>query len=96
MESQTQPFTHLHVHTHYSLLNALPQIDDLVKKAKKLGMKAVAITDNGNMYGTIEFYKMCKKQEIKAIIGVDFYQALRTRHDKTWANSARLPFTQKF
>ncbi|MES2436698.1 MAG: DNA polymerase III subunit alpha [Patescibacteria group bacterium] len=76
-------FTHLHVHTHYSLLNALPQIPDLVKKAKKLGMPALAITDNGNMYGTIEFYKACKKNEIKPIIGVDFYVALRTRHDKT-------------
>ncbi len=87
MSEETTPnsakFTHLHVHTHYSLLNALPQIPDLVKRAKKLGMTALAITDNGNMYGTIEFYKACKKAEIKPIIGVDFYQALRTRHDKT-------------
>lgn len=75
-------FTHLHVHSHYSLLNALPQIDALVKRAKELGMTALALTDNGNMYGTIEFYKACKKKEIKPIIGVDFYMAIRTRADK--------------
>lgn len=75
-------FVHLHVHSHYSLLNALPQIGALVKRAKSLGMPAVALTDNGNMYGTIEFYQACKKQEIKAIIGVDFYVAARTRFDK--------------
>jgi DNA polymerase-3 subunit alpha len=75
-------FTHLHVHSHYSLLNALPQIPDLVKKAKGYGMSALAITDNGNMYGAVEFYKECKKKEIKPIIGVDFYKAIRTRHDK--------------
>ncbi len=75
-------FVHLHVHSHYSLLNALPQIDVLVKKAKDLAMPALALTDNGNLYGIIEFYKACKKAEIKAIIGVDFYVAVRTRHDK--------------
>jgi DNA polymerase-3 subunit alpha len=74
-------FVHLHVHTHYSLLNALPQIPDLVKKAKELGMKSLAITDNGNMYGTVEFYQACLKKEIKPIIGVDFYVAVRTRKD---------------
>lgn len=75
-------FVHLHVHSHYSLLNALPQIDVLVKRAKDLNMKALAITDNGNMYGTVEFYQTCLKKEIKPVIGVDFYVALRTRHDK--------------
>jgi len=75
-------FTHLHTHSHYSLLAALPKIDDLVSKAKKFGMKSLALTDNGNMYGTIEFYKACKKAEIKPIIGVDFYLAQRTRQDK--------------
>ncbi len=75
-------FTHLHLHSHYSLLAALPKIDDLVSAAKKHGMASLALTDNGNMYGTIEFYKTCKKKGIKPIIGVDFYLAQRTRHDK--------------
>lgn len=75
-------FTHLHVHSHYSLLNALPQIKDLVKAAKKDGQTAIAITDNGNLYGAIEFYQACQKEGVKAIIGMDNYVACRTRHDK--------------
>ena len=75
-------FTHLHVHSHYSLLNALPKIPDLIKRAKKNGQTALAITDDGNLYGAIEFYKTCQKEDIKPIIGVDFYVATRTRHDK--------------
>src|ERR1035437_3618695 len=78
----TVRFSHLHTHSHYSLLNALPKIPDLVKAAKKYGMPALALTDNGNMYATIEFYKECKKEGIKPIIGVDAYVALRTRTDK--------------
>ncbi len=74
-------FIHLHTHSHYSLLNALPKIDDLVGEAKKNGMSALALTDAGNLYGAIEFYKTCKKKEIKPIIGVDFYVALRSRKD---------------
>ena len=75
-------FIHLHVHSHYSLLSALPKIKDLVKRAKKEGMEALALTDNGNLYGAIEFYKECKKNDIKPIIGLDAFLALRTRHDK--------------
>ncbi len=75
-------FVHLHTHSHYSLLEALPKIPELIKKAKKLGMTALALTDSGNLYGAIEFYKECKEQGIKPIIGVDFYVALRTRIDK--------------
>jgi DNA polymerase-3 subunit alpha len=75
-------FTHLHVHSNYSLLQAVPKIPDLVKKAKQYGMTSIALTDNGNMYGTIEFYQECKKKEIKPIVGVDFYVATRTRHDR--------------
>lgn len=74
-------FTHLHTHSHYSLLTALPKIDDLVKEAKKYGMTSLALTDNGNLYAAIEFYKACKKNEIKPIIGVDFYVATRSRKD---------------
>ena len=75
-------FTHLHVHSHYSLLNALPKIPDIVKRAKKYEMSSLALTDDGNLYAAIEFYKACKKEEIKPIIGVDFYVATRTRTDK--------------
>lgn len=75
-------FIHLHTHSHYSLLTALPKIDDLVKKAKKYEMSALALTDNCNLYGAIEFFSECKKKEIKPIIGIDAYIAPRTRHDK--------------
>ena len=75
-------FSHLHTHSHYSLLAALPKIDELVAKAKAEGMSALALTDNGNMYGAIEFYKECKNAGIKAIIGVDAYLAARSRLDK--------------
>lgn len=74
--------THLHVHSHYSLLQAVPKIDELVKKAKEFGMDALALTDNGNLYGAIEFYKECTAKGIKPILGVDFYIAARTRHNK--------------
>ncbi|MEN9649342.1 MAG: hypothetical protein RL094_309 [Candidatus Parcubacteria bacterium] len=75
-------FVHLHTHSHYSLLQALPKIKALVKAAIDNAMPAVALTDNGNMYGAIQFYKECIKQNIKPILGVDFYVAARTRHDK--------------
>ena len=75
-------FTHLHTHSHYSLLAALPKIDQLVERAKQDGMDALALTDNGNLYGAIEFYKECKKHDIKPIIGVDAYLAVRTRFDR--------------
>lgn len=75
-------FTHLHVHSHYSLLNALPKISDLIEKAKEYELKALALTDNSNLYGAIEFYKECKKKDIKPIIGIDAYVSPRTRFDK--------------
>jgi DNA polymerase-3 subunit alpha len=75
-------FTHLHTHSHYSLLEALPKIPELVTSAKKDGQAALALTDNGNLYGAIEFYKECKTQGLKPIIGVDFFLAPRTRTDK--------------
>ncbi|TSC70881.1 MAG: DNA polymerase III subunit alpha [Parcubacteria group bacterium Gr01-1014_46] len=75
-------FTHLHTHSHYSLLNALPKIDALIEEAKKNDMTALALTDNANLYGAIEFYKACKKKEIKPIIGIDAYVAYRSRHEK--------------
>lgn len=78
----SRPFTHLHVHSHYSLLGALPKIPELVGAAKKDGMEALALTDNCNLYGAIEFYQACKKAEIKPIIGIDAYVAIRKRTDK--------------
>ncbi len=75
-------FTHLHTHSHFSLLNALPKIPELVNAAKKDGATSMAITDDGVMYGAIKFFEECRRNEIKPIIGVDFYVALRTRHDK--------------
>lgn len=75
-------FVHLHAHSHYSLLEALPKIPELVAAAKADGQSAIALTDNGNLYAAIDFYKECKEQGIKPIIGVDFFVSPRTRHDK--------------
>jgi DNA polymerase III alpha subunit len=67
------PFTFLHVHSHYSLLKALPKIPDLVATAKEAGCEALALTDIDNLYGAIEFYKECQSAGIKPIIGLDAY-----------------------
>ncbi len=78
----TSDFVHLHVHSHYSLLNALPTPKELAAAAKADGQEALAITDNGALYGAIDFYKACTKEGIKPIIGLDAFLAPRTRHDK--------------
>ncbi len=75
-------FVHLHNHTEYSLLDGLSKIKEMVKRAKELNMKAIAITDHGNMYGVIKFYKACIEEGIKPIIGAEIYITKRTRHDK--------------
>ena len=75
-------FTHLHVHTQYSLLDGSARIPELVSQAKALGMDSLAITDHGAMYGVIDFYKECKKQGIKPILGMETYVAPRSLHDK--------------
>jgi len=75
-------FVHLHVHTEYSLLDGLCKIPELVKKAKELGMEALAITDHGAMYGAVPFFLACKEEEIKPIIGTEAYIAARSRFDK--------------
>ncbi|MBI5530480.1 MAG: DNA polymerase III subunit alpha, partial [Candidatus Doudnabacteria bacterium] len=68
-------FSHLHTHSHYSLLDGLPKINDLVEYVKSLGMDSLALTDHGAMYGVIEFYKTCQKEGIKPIVGVEVYIA---------------------
>ena len=75
-------FTHLHVHTEYSLLDGAARITDVVARAKELGMDSLAITDHGVMFGVIDFYKECKKQGIKPVIGCEVYTAARSMHDK--------------
>lgn len=76
------PFTHLHVHSQYSILDGAASIKSLVKKAKEDGMLAVALTDHGNMFGIKEFYDTCKKNEIKPILGVEAYVAPRSMKDR--------------
>ena len=68
-------FTHLHVHTQYSLLDGAARITDLVARAKELGMESLAITDHGAMYGVIDFYKECKKAGIRPLLGMEAYVA---------------------
>jgi len=75
-------FTHLHVHSHYSLLDGLPKIDELLDYVKELGMDSVALTDHGVMYGAVEFYKKAKAKGIKPIIGCEVYVAFEGRQDK--------------
>ena len=75
-------FVHLHTHSHYSLLDGLGKIPEIVSRVKELGMEALALTDHGAMYGVIEFYQECVKQGIKPIIGVETYIAPRRMTDK--------------
>lgn len=75
-------FVHLHLHTEYSLLDGAARIEDLVRRAKDMGMTALAITDHGVMYGVVHFYKACKKHGIKPIIGCEVYVAPRSRLDR--------------
>lgn len=75
-------FVHLHTHSHYSLLDGLPKIDDLVARVKELGMDAAALTDHGNLYGSIEFYKKARAAGIKPILGVEAYIAPNNHKEK--------------
>jgi DNA polymerase III subunit alpha len=75
-------FTHLHCHSHFSLLDGLSKIDELVKSAADLGMTSLALTDHGALYGAIEFYNQCREHEIKPIIGLEAYIAPRLMSDK--------------
>ena len=75
-------FTHLHVHTQYSLLDGAARIPDLVSRAKELGMTSLAITDHGVLYGIVDFYRECEKQGIKPILGIEAYVAENMREKK--------------
>ena len=75
-------FTHLHVHTEFSMLDGAARLDELVAKAVADGQPAIGITDHGNMYGTLEFYKECNKQGIKPIIGTEAYMAHDHRSER--------------
>ncbi len=75
-------FTHLHTHSHYSLLDGLTKIAELVARTKELGMDSIALTDHGILYGAVEFYKLAKKNGIKPILGVETYVAPRDRFSK--------------
>ena len=80
-------FVHLHVHTAYSLLDGAARIDNLLDAAKSFGMDAIAITDHGTMYGTIDFYKSAKQRGIKPIIGCEVYLAPDSRNNRDYNNT---------
>ena len=82
MAEKARNFTHLHLHTEYSLLDGACRIEGLMQRVKALGRTAVAITDHGVMYGCVDFYKAAKKAGVKPIIGCEVYVATRTRFDK--------------
>lgn len=79
-------FVHLHLHTEYSLLDGVGKIDDYLGRAKELGMQAIAITDHGNLFGALEFYKKARKKGIKPIIGMEAYVCERGMEDKEGRN----------
>ena len=82
--AMTNPsFVHLHVHTHYSLLDGACKIPDLIKRVKSLGMDSIAITDHGCLFGAIEFYNECKKEGLRPIIGMESYMAPGDRRDRS-------------
>lgn len=83
------PFVHLHVHTEYSLLDGSSKIDELVHRARELGMNSLAITDHGVMYGCIDFYKACQKEGINPILGCEVYVAPGSRFDREERSGAK-------
>ncbi len=88
---KSSDFVHLHNHTHYSLLDGLQKVPEMLDRVKDLGMEAVALTDHGTLSGTIEFYKEAKKRDIKPIIGIETYVAPRKHTDKDGKKDAN-PF----
>src|SRR5437764_1623760 len=70
-----RPFVHLHCHSHYSLLDGASRVPELVARTRELGMNALALTDHGNLYGAIEFYRECRSADVNPIIGYEAYVA---------------------
>ena len=79
---QDKKFTHLHLHTEYSLLDGSGKISKIIERAKELGMESIAITDHGVMYGCVDFYKEAKAQGIKPILGCEIYVAAKSLYKK--------------
>ena len=79
----TPPFVHLHCHSHYSLLDGASPIDEMVSRAKELGMNALAITDHGNLYGALQFYSACRDAGINPVVGYEAYVAPGSRRDRS-------------
>ena len=72
----------LHLHTEYSLLDGSGKIDEMVARAKELGMDSIAVTDHGEMFGVIDFYRACKKHGIRPVLGCEIYVAPKSRFDR--------------
>lgn len=85
MDAVVKPFVHLHCHSHYSLLDGASPVKRLVARAKELGMNALALTDHGNLYGALEFYKACKEAGLNPIVGYEAYIAPGSRFEKEGA-----------
>jgi len=81
--ANSRPFAHLHCHTHYSLLDGVNRIPQLVERVKQLGMNSIAITDHGNLSGAIEFHRACRSQDVNPIIGYEAYVAPGRRTDRS-------------
>ncbi|MCA1684963.1 MAG: DNA polymerase III subunit alpha, partial [Planctomycetia bacterium] len=84
----SRPFVHLHCHSHYSLLDGASKVPDLVKRARLLGMPALAITDHGNLYGAVEFLREAKANDFQAIVGIEAYVAPGRRTDRSTGGSS--------
>ena len=78
----SKSFAHLHTHTEYSMLDGASRIDDLVFAAVEDGMPGLGITDHGNMYGVLDFYKACKSAGINPVLGTEAYMALESRFER--------------
>ncbi|MEC8652514.1 MAG: PHP domain-containing protein, partial [Planctomycetota bacterium] len=91
--TEAPPFVHLHVRSHYSLLTAPAQVGPLVAAAKEDGQTALALTDNGNMFGAVDLYKACEKAGIKPILGQTTYYAGRTSKETAGADNPTFDLT---
>lgn len=85
----SRPFVHLHNHSHYSLLDGACKLEDMVRRAVGFGMPALAVTDHGNLFGLIEFYKVARGHGLKPILGIETYVAPNSRHDRNQAKGER-------